>query len=173
MPPAAGLGCSELELRSKSTCAQQDFEFLLPSLCSTRQVCVFLITLSAKLLLLITRHSHFSPSSPHLTAMKAQCNHHGLQRWEVGQEGRAEAAPCRILAPAKGLLPGSFPSAQPGVCNSHAHRFPLATANRGQVRRRTALISYKLILIIIIMKGCMNTKFASFAVVFTKDRLAR
>lgn len=42
--------------------------------------------------------------------MKAQRIHHGLQRWEVGQEGRAEAAPCRILAPAKGLLPGSFPS---------------------------------------------------------------
>lgn len=171
MPPAAGWGCSELELRSKSTCAQQDFDFLLPTLCSTRQVCIsdhtvsYIVTFNYEAFPLLT--SLLAPQGD-----ESPRNPSWFAALEVGQEGRA--APCRILAPAKGLLPGRFSlSAQPSICNSYTHWFPLATTNRGQVRHRTALISYKLKLIIIIMKGCMNAKFASFAVVFTKDRLAR
>lgn len=44
--------------------------FVLP-LFALQDEFVFLIALTAKLLVLIARHSHFSPSSPHITAMQS------------------------------------------------------------------------------------------------------
>lgn len=171
MPPAAGLRGSELQPRSKSSCAQHNC--ISPSPLSTPpDRFVFLITLSPQLLLLIARHSHFSPSSPHITAKQSSTQPSGfaaagkvtVSKWQlVAGSTPHQAATARYL----------HVSVRIGICDSYTHRFPLAAANKGQVRCRTALISYKLKLITIIMKGCMNMKFVSFAVVFTNDRLAK
>lgn len=132
---------------------------------------VFLITLSAEWLLLIVRRPHLSPSSSHITAVQSP------------RYPSALAAPGNVTSSKWQLTAGSTPhivaAAREILCQGtdqhlqFIHWFPLATANKGQVRCRTALISYKLKLITIIMKGCRNTEFAPFAVVFMEGRLVR
>lgn len=115
--------------------------------------------------------SRFSPSSLRTAAMQRPPR---PSPWgAVGSDSLAAAARGELgsLPSAAARLPGCQHSEQ-RLQPEHA-RFLLATANKGQVRYRKALSSYKGKLITIIRRTYMNIKFAPFSVMFTREVLVR